>query len=147
MALNILLVALSGGGRASPPSRIDHRRVGRSYWSVQQGRSRQAAIHRSRRTKYINPRTPKNLSPPRGGHGHGLSPGVWNVWPRLAASGRRLAGVWTSGRLGVWGTSGSRLVHIWARLERLGLYHLRTTSRHVWARLGTSGHVWARLDV
>eukprot|EP00966_Prymnesium_polylepis_P277654 6414916-Prymnesium_polylepis.1 len=32
-----------------------------------------------------------------------LSPGVWNVWPRLAASGWRLAGVWTSGRLAVWG--------------------------------------------
>eukprot|EP00966_Prymnesium_polylepis_P108527 2512671-Prymnesium_polylepis.1 len=39
----------------------------------------------------------------------GLSPGVWNVWPRLAASGWRLAGVWPSGRLAVWGTSGSRL--------------------------------------
>jgi hypothetical protein len=52
-----------------------------------------------------------------------LSPGVWNVWLRLAASGRRLADVWQA--------SG-----------RLGLYHVRTTSGHVWARLGTSGHVW-----
>jgi hypothetical protein len=43
------------------------------------------------------------------------------VWQ---ASGRRLAGVWASGRLGVWGTSG-----------------------HVWARLGTSGHVWTSGDV
>eukprot|EP00966_Prymnesium_polylepis_P328504 7384308-Prymnesium_polylepis.1 len=66
-----------------------------------------------------------------------LSPDVWNVWPRLAAPGcvcgRRLAGVWdvwASGRLGVWDTSGSRLVHVRARLERLGLYHVRTTSGH-----------------
>eukprot|EP00966_Prymnesium_polylepis_P175772 4068473-Prymnesium_polylepis.1 len=43
-----------------------------------------------------------------------LSPGVWNVWLRLAASGRRLTGVWqASGRLNVWasgahlGTSGA----------------------------------------
>jgi hypothetical protein len=31
------------------------------------------------------------------------------------------------------------MVHVWAQLERLGLYHMRTTSGHVWARLGTSG--------
>eukprot|EP00966_Prymnesium_polylepis_P311581 7199711-Prymnesium_polylepis.1 len=55
-----------------------------------------------------------------------LSPGVWNVWPRLAAFGWRLAGVCT-GRLAVW-PSRARLVHVWARLERLGLYHVRTTS-------------------
>jgi len=30
-------------------------------------------------------------------------------------------------------------------VERLGVYHLRTTSGHVWARLGTYGHVWERL--
>eukprot|EP00966_Prymnesium_polylepis_P049039 1134885-Prymnesium_polylepis.1 len=57
------------------------------------------------------------------------------------ASGRRLD-VWASERLRHgWFTSG----HVWARLERLGLYHVRTASGHVWARLGTSGHVWARL--
>ena len=59
------------------------------------------------------------------------------VWQ---ASGKRLAGVWASGRLGVWGTSG----HVWARLGTSGLV---PCARTVWARLGTSGHVWARLDV
>eukprot|EP00966_Prymnesium_polylepis_P015440 357244-Prymnesium_polylepis.1 len=50
---------------------------------------------------------------------------VSNVEPwrpeRLAAFGwRRLDGVWqASGRLDVW-ASGARLVHVWARLERLG---------------------------
>jgi hypothetical protein len=62
-----------------------------------------------------------------------LAASVAGVWQ---ASGRRLD-VWTSGRLG----------HVWARLVRLGLYHVRTTSRHVWARLGTSGHVWTSGDV
>eukprot|EP00966_Prymnesium_polylepis_P008309 191519-Prymnesium_polylepis.1 len=46
-----------------------------------------------------------------------LSPGVWNVWLRLAASGRRL-GVWqASGRLDVWASGarlGARLVHLYA---------------------------------
>eukprot|EP00966_Prymnesium_polylepis_P114922 2655841-Prymnesium_polylepis.1 len=47
----------------------------------------------------------------------------WNVWPRLVAFGRHLAGVWASGRLGhVWFTSG----HVWARLA------LGTSGRLVW---------------
>ena len=69
-----------------------------------------------------------------------LASGTCNVWPRLAASGSRLDvdHVWS--RLDVW-TSG-RLGHVWARLARLGLYHVRKPSGYVWARLGTSGHVW-----
>ena len=69
-----------------------------------------------------------------------LSPGVWNVWLRLAASGRRLAGVWqASGRLDVWASG--------ARLGTSGASGLVPCAHNVWARLGTSGHVWARLDV
>ena len=69
-----------------------------------------------------------------------LSPGVWNVWQRLAASGRRLAGVWqASGRLDVWASG--------ARLGTSGASGLVPCSHDVWARLVTSGHVWARLDV